>query len=103
MVKVAAEGVKAVLQFTPPIMQLVAMRVRGAERLPTVRPSNNATDRKGPTMKTISMQARMTSLLLAVVTSAVVLGSTVVGLQGGSVSPSVVVMEKVTIKPSVLN
>jgi hypothetical protein len=37
------------------------------------------------------------------VTSAVVLGSTVAGLQGASVSPSVVVMEKVTIKPSVLN
>jgi hypothetical protein len=54
-------------------------------------------------MKTISMQARLTSLLLAVVTSAVVLGSTVAGLQGSGVSPSVVVMEKVTIKPSVLN
>jgi len=54
-------------------------------------------------MKTISMQARMTSLVLAVVTSAVVLGSTVAGLQGGSVSPSVVVMEKVTVRPSALN
>ena len=58
---------------------------------------------KGPTMKTISTQVRMTSLLLAVVTSAVVLGSTVTGLQSGSVSPSVVVMEKVTVKPSALN
>ena len=61
------------------------------------------TELKGPKMKTISMQARMTSLVLAVVTSAVVVGSTVVGLQGGSLSPSVVVMEKVTIKPSALN
>jgi hypothetical protein len=37
MVKVAGSGAKGRLQFTPQFMQLVAMRVRGAQRLPTVQ------------------------------------------------------------------
>lgn len=54
-------------------------------------------------MKTISMQVRLTSLLLAVAMSAVVLGSTVVGMQAGEMQPTVVVLEKVTVKPSAIN
>jgi hypothetical protein len=55
-------------------------------------------------MKATSNQMRVTALLLAVLTSAVVLGSTVVGMQAGSASdPTMVVMEKVTIRPSALN
>ena len=51
-------------------------------------------------MKTISTQARLMSLALAVVTSAVVLGSTVAGMQASAESqPTLVVMEKVTVKP----
>lgn len=52
-------------------------------------------------MKTISLQARMASLVLALATTAVVLGSTVAGMQYSAESqPLVVVMEKVTIKPT---
>lgn len=52
-------------------------------------------------MKTISTQARLMSLGLAVVTSVVVLGSTVAGMQLSAESqPAVVVMEKVTVKPT---
>jgi hypothetical protein len=52
-------------------------------------------------MKTISTQARFTSLLLAVLTTFVVLGSTVAGMQASAESqPTLVVMEKVTIKPT---
>ena len=54
-------------------------------------------------MKTISAQARLTSLVLALTTTAVVLGSTVAGMQYSAESqPLVVVMEKVTIKPTVV-
>ncbi len=54
-------------------------------------------------MKTISLQARLTSLALAVVTAVVVLGSTVAGMQASAESqPTLVVMEKVTIKPTSL-
>jgi hypothetical protein len=52
-------------------------------------------------MKAISMQARLTSLLLAVLASAAVLGSTVAGMQaGGPSDPAVVVMEHITVKPT---
>jgi hypothetical protein len=58
-------------------------------------------ERKDRTMKTISTQARLMSLGLAVVTSVVVLGSTVAGMQLSAESqPAVVVMEKVTVKPT---
>ena len=54
-------------------------------------------------MKTISTQARLMSLGLAVVTSVVVLGSTVAGMQASAESqPMVVVLEKVTVKPTAL-
>ena len=47
-------------------------------------------------MKTISTQARLLSLAMAVVTTAVVLGSTVAGMQWSAESqPALVVMEKV--------
>ena len=50
-------------------------------------------------MKTISTQARLMSLALAFVATAVVLGSTVAGMQWSAESqPLVVVMDKVTIK-----
>ena len=52
-------------------------------------------------MKTISTQARLMSLGLAVVASVVVLGSTVAGMQlSAEKQPTLVVMEKVTVKPS---
>ena len=52
-------------------------------------------------MKTISTQARLMSLVMAVVTTAVVLGSTVAGMQASAESqPMVVVLEKATIKPT---
>jgi hypothetical protein len=55
-------------------------------------------------MKTISTKTRMTSLALAVLTSVVVLGSTVAGMQAGNVPDApMVVMEKVTITPTALN
>lgn len=55
-------------------------------------------------MKAISTQVRVTSLLLAVLMSTMVLGSTVAGLQATSTADqSVVVLEKVTIKPSAVN
>lgn len=55
-------------------------------------------------MKATSNQMRVTALLLAVLTSTVVLGSTVFGMQAGSPTDStMVVMEKVTIRPSALN
>ena len=52
-------------------------------------------------MKTISTQARLLSLAMALITTAVVLGSTVAGMQWSAESqPAVVVMEKVTVKPT---
>ena len=52
-------------------------------------------------MKTTSTQARLLSLALALITTAVVLGSTVAGMQWSAESqPALVVMEKVTIKPT---
>ena len=56
---------------------------------------------KGPTIKTISTQARLMSFAMALITTAVVLGSTVAGMQWSAESqPAVVVMEKVTVKPT---
>lgn len=55
-------------------------------------------------MKTISSQARVTSFLLAALTTALVLGSTVQGMQpGGQSDLSMVVLETVTIRPSTVN
>lgn len=52
-------------------------------------------------MKTLSTQARLASLALALATTVVVLGSTVAGMQFSAESqPTLVVMEKVTIKPT---
>jgi hypothetical protein len=52
-------------------------------------------------MKTISTQARLTSLVLALATTVMVLGSTVAGMQwSAETQPALVVMEKVTIKPT---
>ena len=52
-------------------------------------------------MKAISTQMRLTSLLLAVLTSATVLGATVAGMQAsGAASHDVVVLERVTVKPT---
>jgi hypothetical protein len=52
-------------------------------------------------MKTTSLQIRLMSLALAVITASVVLGSTVAGMQWSAESqPTLVVMEKVTIKPT---
>jgi hypothetical protein len=97
-------GAKRRLQFTPRMLQLVAIGSRCRQRLPTVRLiESKRTRTKGPTMKTISMQVRLTSLLLAVAMSAVVLGSTVAGMQPGGADSTVVVLEKVTVKPSAIN
>ena len=52
-------------------------------------------------MKTISTQARLMSLAMAVVATVVVLGSTVAGMQISAESqPLVVVLDKVTVKPT---
>ena len=52
-------------------------------------------------MKATSTQMRLTSLLLAVVTSATVLGATVAGMQSATpASHDVVVLEHVTVKPT---
>jgi hypothetical protein len=52
-------------------------------------------------MKSISNRMRLTSLLLAMLTSATVLGATVAGMQPGSApSQDLVVMEHVTVKPT---
>lgn len=52
-------------------------------------------------MKTISTQARLISFAMALITTAVVLGSTVAGMQWSAESqPALVVMEKITVKPT---
>ena len=52
-------------------------------------------------MKTISTQARFMSLALALIATVVVLGSTIVGMERSAESqPALVVMEKVTVKPT---
>ena len=52
-------------------------------------------------MNTISAQARLMSLALAFIATAVVLGSTVAGMQWSAESqPQLVVMEKVTVTPT---
>jgi hypothetical protein len=52
-------------------------------------------------MKTISTQARLMSLAMAFITTAVVLGSTVAGMQWSAESqPALVVMEKATVTPT---
>jgi hypothetical protein len=54
-------------------------------------------------MKTTSTQVRVTSLLLALLTTAVVLGGTVVGMQASAESqPVLLALEKATLKPSAL-
>jgi hypothetical protein len=92
------------LQLTPRSLQSVAIRSRHAGPLPTVRfiaAREQRNERKDRTMKTISTQARLTSLVLAVATAAVVIGSTVAGMQYSAESqPALVVMEKVTVKPT---
>jgi hypothetical protein len=95
------------LQFTPRSAQSVAIGWKRSGALPTVRfmaardersEPNSREDRK---MKTISTQARLMSLVMAVATTVVVLGSTVVGMQTSAESqPMVVVLEKVTVKPT---
>jgi hypothetical protein len=63
--------------------------------------ANRPNEREEQTMKTISTQARLMSLILAVATTVVVLGSTVAGMQASAESqPLVVVLEKVTVKPT---
>jgi hypothetical protein len=53
---------------------------------------------------TISSQARVISFMLAVLTSALVLGATVTGMQPDSATEAaVVVMEKMTVTPSAVN
>jgi hypothetical protein len=91
-------------------VQSVAIGSRGGGGLPTVRftatrdersEANRPTEREEQTMKTISTQARLMSLVLAVATTVVVLGSTVAGMQASAESqPLVVVLEKVTVKPT---
>jgi hypothetical protein len=62
---------------------------------------NEPNEKEDLTMKTISTEARLMSLALAVITSVVVLGSTVAGMQASAESqPSLVVLEKVTVKPT---
>ena len=52
-------------------------------------------------MKTISTQARLLSLAMALITTTVVLGSTVAGMQwSAETQPALVVMEKVTVTPT---
>jgi hypothetical protein len=52
-------------------------------------------------MNTISTQARLISFAMALVATAVVLGSTVAGMQWSAESqPALVVMEKTLIKPT---
>jgi hypothetical protein len=52
----------------------------------------------------ISTQARVTSFVLAMLTSSLVLGATVTGMQPDSATAAaVVVMEKVTITASAVN
>jgi hypothetical protein len=57
-------------------------------------------------MKKLSARVRVCSLLLAVLTSALVLGGTVVGMQSGSefeAGAPTIAMETVTIRPSAVN
>ena len=52
-------------------------------------------------MKTISTQARLISFAMALIATAVVLGSTVAGMQwSAETQPALVVMEKVTVTPT---
>jgi hypothetical protein len=52
-------------------------------------------------MKTISTQARLMSLAMAVIATTVVLGSTVAGMQWSAESqPAFVAMEKAIVKPT---
>jgi hypothetical protein len=54
-------------------------------------------------MKTISTQARVMSLVLAIAMSTAVLGATVAGMERSAESqPLLVVLEKITIKPTVV-
>lgn len=51
-------------------------------------------------MKATSLQTRLTSLLLAVLTSATVLGATLAAMQSGTSTHDVLAMERVTVKPT---
>jgi hypothetical protein len=85
-------------------MQSVAIGSQHGPALPTVHSiaaRHQRNERKDRTMKSISSRMRLTSLLLAVLTSATVLGATVAGMQPGSApSQDLVVMEHVTVKPT---
>jgi hypothetical protein len=86
------------LQFTTRFAQFIASRSRGEVPLPTVRfIATNQTN--GPTMKTISTQARIAAAFFAVVMSTVVLGGTVTGMQSASKSAEMptIAMERVVI------
>jgi hypothetical protein len=101
--KRAVEGAKAVCSSVGDLRSLSqSARAAAARCLQFVSSQQHTTKRtKGPNMKTISTQARLMSLALALVTTVVVLGSTVAGMQASAESqPSLVVMEKVTIKPT---
>jgi hypothetical protein len=52
-------------------------------------------------MRTISTSARLMSLAMALATTALVIGSTIVGMERSAENqPLIVVMEKVTVKPT---
>ena len=85
------------LQLMTPFVQFVASRSRGAVWLPKVRfIATNQT--KGPTMKTISTQARILAALSALVMSTAVLGGTVSAMQSApKADMPTILMERVVI------
>jgi hypothetical protein len=96
----SATNVPAVHAAIPAVRRnRLAMRVSAAYS--SFHRSTPINERKDRTMKATSIQMRLTSLLLAVLTSATVLGATVTGMQPSAAdSHDVVVLEQVTVKPT---
>jgi len=98
--KSASSATKRGLQFTPCFLRPVAIRSRQHPLLPTVRTSVGRTTSREKTMTnwTTTFTAKAAAFALAVVTSALVLGSTVAGMQPhDDASLQVVALERVTV------
>jgi hypothetical protein len=99
---------KALLQFMPRFSRPVASRSQRGAALPTVQPSTaQAASRKDLTMyatDTVSVAAKLAAFAVAVIASAVVLGSTVAGMQPREdANQNLASLERVTITATRIN
>jgi len=84
-----------------PAVRRNRLAMRASAAYSSFHRSTPINERKDRTMKATSTQMRLTSLLLAVLTSAIVLGATVTGMQPSAAdSHDVVVLEQATVKPT---